>query len=262
MKMGLMNWYKVKGRLQRDDCQREHYDWDHRDNADYRDAVVELAEAIRAAFPVRIEVAKINQCLQEKGEAVRAYYYRLYEVFNKHSGMTEPNVRGAEPDIWECHLGNWFMRGLRGEIAQGVKSSCIGWKDARLAELLKYAIHVEKQLEETREAEAKRAAEEEKQAAAEEKLAAVRREKARAKSDKQLKLAILNAISKIGEVSRNRDGYGGRNTSKDGGKTRRWRCWICKTNDHLFRDCTKCRLCKKEGHWGQDCPKNQRNQAD
>lgn len=46
------------------------------------------------------------------------------------------------------------------------------------------------------------------------------------------------------------------------GDRRRWRCWICKTDGHWFRDCTKCRICKKDGHWAQNCPENLQNQAD
>lgn len=65
-------------------------------------------------------------------------------------------------------------------------------KDTRLAELLKQALHVEEQLEEAREAETKPAAETEKQTAAEGKLAVVRRERARAKSDKELQVALVN----------------------------------------------------------------------
>lgn len=73
----------------------------------------------------------------------------------------------------------------------------VSWEDVRLAELLKHTIHMERQLDEAKEAEAERAAEEERKMVTEERLAAVKREKARAKSDKELQLAIVEAITKI-----------------------------------------------------------------
>ncbi|XDV23650.1 hypothetical protein PO909_028138 [Leuciscus waleckii] len=36
-----------------------------------------------------------------------------------------------------------------------------------------------------------------------------------------------------------------------GGK---WSCYVCATNAHSLRDCTKCRVCKKDGHWSSACP--------
>ncbi|ROL41893.1 hypothetical protein DPX16_3521 [Anabarilius grahami] len=198
MKLGPLNWYRVKGLLHREGCRREHHEWDHRDNADYREAVLELANVVKAAFPVRVEATKLNDCLQEKGESVRAHYYRLYELFNRHSGMPEPNVRGADPSLLECHLSSWFTRGLRDDIMRGMKAGLVGWKDTRLADLLTYAMHVEEQLEEAKEAEAKRAAEAEKQIFTKDRLAAAKREKARAKSDIELQLALFTNDSCLG----------------------------------------------------------------
>ena len=36
-----------------------------------------------------------------------------------------------------------------------------------------------------------------------------------------------------------------------GGK---WSCFVCSTNAHAARDCTKCKLCKQDGHWSSACP--------
>ncbi len=47
VKLGASSWHKVSGRLQREDCRREHSDWEHRHNLEYRTAVEELAGGIR-----------------------------------------------------------------------------------------------------------------------------------------------------------------------------------------------------------------------
>lgn len=172
LKLGPMNWYKEKGLLRRPDCRKEHRDWDNRANGEYREAVLELAEAVRTAFPVRIGITKINDCMQERGETVHAFYHRLTELFNKHGGIPEPAERGAEPGLWECYMSNCYTKGLREDIARGVKASLVGWADSRLADLLKYALHVETQLEEEKAEATRRTAEEDR-------LATMRREKAR-----------------------------------------------------------------------------------
>lgn len=87
----------MKGLLHREDCRREHRKWNPGDNADYRYGVLEMADAVRAAFPVRMGITKINGCLQEKGESVHAFYHRLNELFNKHGGIAEPNVKALNP---------------------------------------------------------------------------------------------------------------------------------------------------------------------
>ncbi len=90
VKLGASSWQKVSGRLQREDCRREHSDWEHRHNLEYRTAVEELAGGIRTSFPARVDTSKIGNCFQSREESVQDYYHHLYEVFNKHSGLDEP----------------------------------------------------------------------------------------------------------------------------------------------------------------------------
>lgn len=52
-------------------------------------------------------------------------------------------------------MNNWFMKRLQDDILKGVKAGLVSWEDARLAELLKHALHMEAQLEEAKEAEAR-----------------------------------------------------------------------------------------------------------
>ncbi len=131
MKLGASSWHKVSGRLQREDCRRENSEWEHRHNLEYRTAVEELAEGIRTSFPARVDTSKIGNCCQNREESVQDYYHRLHEIFNKHSGLTEPADRGNQPETWECHLRSWFLNGLRPEIAQAVKTSYIEWKNEK-----------------------------------------------------------------------------------------------------------------------------------
>ena len=48
--------------------------------------------------------------------------------------------------MWEIHLCNCFLNGLKPDIAFAVKNSCIGWNDARLSELRRHATHASDQL--------------------------------------------------------------------------------------------------------------------
>ncbi len=113
VKLGASSWHKVSVRLQREDCRREHSEWEHRHNLEYRTAVEELAEDIKTSFPASVDTSKIGYCCQNREEFV--------EIFNKHSGLAEAADRGNQPETWECHLRSWFLNGLTPE--QAVKTS-------------------------------------------------------------------------------------------------------------------------------------------
>ncbi len=95
-----------------------------------------------------------------------------------------------------------------------------------------------------------------------EELQTVKKEKVKAKTDKDLQLALVHAVSKPGgfSVQRNQQKGGGRGKRQGGRNFEKRICWICATDDHEFFKCTKCRLCKMDGHWAKDCPENQRDQ--
>uniref|UniRef100_A0A9J8CJW6 ribonuclease H n=1 Tax=Cyprinus carpio carpio TaxID=630221 RepID=A0A9J8CJW6_CYPCA len=240
VKLGASSWHKVSGKLQREDCRREHSDWEHRANAEYRKAVTELAGAIKIAFPARVDTAKIGNCCQTREEPVQDYYHRLYQIFIKHSGLTEPDNRKNQPDTWECHLRSWFLNGLRPEIAQAVKSSYIEWKNGRLTAILAHALHAEEQQ-------------------------AAKKEKTKAKSDRELQLSLVQALSRPGGSSvppPQRRGRGGKYSNRAEGHSEKRGCWVCGTEDHVTRKCTKCKLCKKDGHWARECPENQKTREE
>ncbi len=140
---------------------------------------------------------------------------------------------GNRPETWECHLRSWFLNGLRPENVQAVKTSYIEWKNERLSAVLAHALHAEE-------------------------LQTAKKERVKAKTDKDLQLALVQAVSKPGgfSVQRNQQ-KGGRRGKRQGGRNfEKQGCWICDTDDHEFFKCTKCRLCKKDGHWAKDCPEN------
>ncbi|KAI2661078.1 hypothetical protein H4Q32_030105 [Labeo rohita] len=237
--------WTVSRKLRGEDYHRMSSNWTDETNANYCTAVAELAEAIKVAFPARVDTSKIGNCCQTREESVQDYYHRLYETFNKHSGLDEPDDRGNQPGTWECHLRSWFLNGLRPEIAQAVKGNYIEWKNGRLTAVLAHALHAEEQQ-------------------------ATKKERARAKTDKDLQLALVQAVSRPGGYSapQNQQMRGGRGKGR-GGRPSSWTernpkqrgCVICGTDDHLTRECSKCRLCKKDGHWSRECPENQQNQA-
>ncbi len=95
-----------------------------------------------------------------------------------------------------------------------------------------------------------------------EEMQTVKKERVKAKTDKDLQLALVQAVSKPGSFSVQRNQQkGGRRGKRQGGRNfEKLGCWICYTDDLEFFKCTKCRLCKKDGQWAKNCPANQRDQ--
>ncbi len=100
VKLGATNWHKVSSQMPTTERRREHGTWLHEANEPYRSAVKDLTHAMKAAFPARVDTAKINGCCQVREESVRDYHARLFEIFRKHSGMAEPADRGTQPGTW------------------------------------------------------------------------------------------------------------------------------------------------------------------
>lgn len=226
VKLGATNWHKVSSQMPTTERRRVHGTWLHEANEQYRSAVTDLTQAMKAAFPARVDTAKINRCCQVREESVRDYYARLFETFRKHSGMAEPKDRGTQPGTWECHLQGCFLNGLRPEIAQAVKASYIEWQSGRLTTTLAHAVHAEEQLLTKKDKAAKEKGEREMQ------LAVV-----------QIKASTSAPPAKQNWTNKKKRGYQGK-----------WKCGLCASNEHDFFSCTKCRLCKNDGHWAQDCP--------
>nr|XP_046258505.1 uncharacterized protein LOC124066281 [Scatophagus argus] len=145
-KMKPTDWQKIAGKFPDADIRCKHITWEHESNAHYRDVVRLLCDAFIQAFPVKINMEKITACKQKDNENPDEYLTRLTEVFNTYSGLQLPDEPNNVPDVWEIHLCNSFLSGLKPDIASAVKSSCIGWNDARLSELRRHAIHAHDQI--------------------------------------------------------------------------------------------------------------------
>ncbi|KAM3607306.1 uncharacterized protein V6R79_005369 [Siganus canaliculatus] len=123
-------------------------DWDHTDNAAYRDALTRLTDAIKEKFPAKIDMKKVAGCKQQEDEPVSEYLHRLTSVFNDNSGLEQPTQMGEAATVWETHLCKSFLDGLLPSIAAETKKSCILPEEARLDDLRKHAIHAQQQQDE------------------------------------------------------------------------------------------------------------------
>ncbi|XP_068592410.1 uncharacterized protein [Cebidichthys violaceus] len=130
--------------------------WGHDDNGPYRDYLTALCVGIERAFPDRVDMSQINNTKQTSGESVHDYYQRLLTVFNRNSGIEEPLVRGDNPGLWETHFKNAFVNGLLPDIKFNTERSVIGMEDARLTEVRKHAIHVQKTCKEQQDKDEKK----------------------------------------------------------------------------------------------------------
>ncbi|XP_030000120.1 uncharacterized protein LOC115426259 [Sphaeramia orbicularis] len=129
------DWQKIANKFPSSDLRCKHVNWEDESNVQYRDAVHSLCEAFTKAFPVKSNLEKITACRQKDNEDPDEYLTRLTEIFNSHSGLQPPAELGNTLGAWENHLCNCFLNGLKPDISSAVKSTCIGWSDARLSEL-------------------------------------------------------------------------------------------------------------------------------
>ncbi|XP_056330782.1 uncharacterized protein LOC130242869 [Danio aesculapii] len=205
LQLGATRWRKVSGNLPNEDCRRQHRDWEDQSNDEYRAGVTRLAEAIKAEFPMHVDIQKIDDCVQRREESVWKYYERLYDVFNKNSGILEPEDKGKQPGVWESFLRLSFLKGLRPQIAEGVQDKCVGWQCERLSTILRYAVHVED-------------------------LMASEEREAKARAERELQRALVKGVWRFGGCS-----VCG---SNDHVTRRCSRCRRCKQDGHWARDCT------------------------
>ncbi|KAK2882137.1 hypothetical protein Q8A73_022647 [Channa argus] len=120
-------------------------DWEHGNNATYREAVNHLIEEFKLKFPMKIDMMKVIDCKQHENETV-VDYHRLTNVFDTHSGNEHPTDLGDSPGPWETHLASHFMRGLLLDTAAGVRKTCMGVdQGARLEDVRRHAIHAQTQ---------------------------------------------------------------------------------------------------------------------
>ncbi|CAJ1055534.1 uncharacterized protein LOC127361734 [Xyrichtys novacula] len=222
-KMKPTDWQKIAKEFPNADLRCRHITWEDESNAQYKDAVNKLCSAFTQAFPAKINMEKITACKQKNGENPDEYLTRLTDTFNTHSGLQPPNEVGNTPGVWEIHLCNSFLNGLKPNIVSAVKNSCIGWDDARLSELRRHAIHAHDQIlsQNTKKEET---------------------------TQKELHLAAITMYNTIQEHGDRYPGH--RGTGR--GHHKNW--------DKRPRG-DACFLCGKHGHWRRDCPVNTSSDA-
>ncbi|XP_051252539.1 uncharacterized protein LOC127361734 [Dicentrarchus labrax] len=216
-KMKPTDWQKIAERFPHADIRCKHITWEHESNAHYRDVVRLLCDAFTQAFPVKVNMEKITACKQKDDENPDEYLTRLTEVFNTYSGLQPPDGLNNIPDVWEIHLCNCFLKGLKPNTASAVKTSCIGWDDARLSELRRHAIHAHDQI-------------------------LTKKKKNEETTEKELHMAAITMYNTIREH--------GQSYHTHRGKDNRHRHW----KDKIAKDV--CFLCGQHGHWKRECPKN------
>jgi len=120
--------------------------------------------------------------------------------------------------VWEIHLCNCFLSGLKPSIASAVKKSCIGWNDARLSELRRHAIHADDQ------------------------ILSNKREKEE-KTQKEMHMAAITMYNTVRDHEQKHDEDKGRGRGRN-------KNWEWKTPRDV------CYLSGERGHWKRDCHKN------
>ena len=142
--LGAANFTKIKNAFGNDDRRPKEADWEEAGNYPYLQLLDDLVKRLTENFPVQIDMTKITTCKQGQRESVEDYYTRLHGVYVLHNGSIEPTDLGPIPGPWETHLRNAFVAGLRPNIGEKVKQSCIDWEHSRLTDLMRHARHVEK----------------------------------------------------------------------------------------------------------------------
>ena len=114
-------------------------------------AITGVCDRVCAAFPLRLDMTKINGCRQKDREHCNEYLERLTELHNAHSGIEVPaDLNQPEVTVWEAHLRKCFLNGMDAEISEKVKDLCVTWDSAKLSVIVAHANHAEKRLRDAR----------------------------------------------------------------------------------------------------------------
>ncbi|XP_036070524.1 uncharacterized protein LOC118599472 [Oryzias melastigma] len=120
-------------------------------NADYRQWVQRLTNAIRNRFPVNCDLSRVSACRQHDGEPVEDFLARLHSAYDDFSGMERPvNFPGPAMTPYESLLKQHFLTNLQKTLGDLTKDSCVGCEDGsvRLAEVVRHAKHEQRRMAE------------------------------------------------------------------------------------------------------------------
>ncbi|MEQ2265690.1 hypothetical protein XENORESO_011089 [Xenotaenia resolanae] len=95
---------KIHDKLPDVNIRLRHEVWDNIANDTYKNAVIDLTDAIKKEFPKKINMTTIYTCKQKADETTDAFIERVAEVVTKYSGVQKPTNVGQESGVWETGL--------------------------------------------------------------------------------------------------------------------------------------------------------------
>lgn len=199
---GPVQYLKIKEKIG-DDCRPMNPEWEHKANILYREAITHLCDAIRQAFPKKVDFQLVSSTGQQEGETPIEFLSRLQAIFDENVDIPKPDeYPGPALSPYESFLVHSFLRELLPQVMEGVEATCIYPYSARLQMVTCHAMHAYQCQQE-----------------------AIRK-KAKQREEK-LHRAIV-AWSQWGRGGRGGHGKGRRR--QDG-------CFVCGAYDHWMRDC-------------------------
>uniref|UniRef100_A0AAV2M1I9 Gag protein n=1 Tax=Knipowitschia caucasica TaxID=637954 RepID=A0AAV2M1I9_KNICA len=92
----------------------------YEDNIDYLRELKALTKALADSFPPHRDMRKVDGCRQGTEETLDCYLERLQALFERHSALAKGSTE------YEVHLCHAIMRGIRDDVAEGVRTCYVG----------------------------------------------------------------------------------------------------------------------------------------
>ncbi|KAG7482237.1 hypothetical protein JOB18_016606 [Solea senegalensis] len=104
----------------------------------FHDMMTSLADAVRAAFPLRVCWPEIHNTKQKEGELAADYRTRMESVFAAHSGID------AQNEAYDDLLKTALINGLHPSLKDRVMATCVGWETGTIANVWTHVLHAER----------------------------------------------------------------------------------------------------------------------
>ncbi|KAG7459166.1 hypothetical protein JOB18_008882, partial [Solea senegalensis] len=101
----------------------------------FHDMMTSLADAVRAAFPLRVCWPEIHNTKQKEGELAADYRTRMESVFAAHSGID------AQNEAYDDLLKTALINGLHPSLKDRVMATCVGWETGTIANVWTHVLH-------------------------------------------------------------------------------------------------------------------------
>lgn len=103
-----------------------------------------LLGRIMQHYRSQCDYSKLADIRQKKGEGIMEFLSRLTKAFNAHGGIPRPNPY-VDDGAYAQNLKTLFLEGMHAGVADQVKMMCLTWRTCPLAEVVRYARHVEQE---------------------------------------------------------------------------------------------------------------------